>query len=130
MQITGAFLANSAEAVDGLVYALGAFPERWSVPRFPWEIPLSLVVLAEVSQDEERPSFVVTIRLHHPNTREDALATWSFTRHDLNEPTGRIRNIAAIRLAPRFHDEGVHQFSVDPEGGDLVHVPLIVARAG
>jgi hypothetical protein len=48
MRVHAAFLANDARIRDGLVYAMGAFPESWDVPSLPATSRLTLVVVFEL----------------------------------------------------------------------------------
>jgi hypothetical protein len=52
VKVHATFLADEARVRDGLVYAMGAFPESWDLPSVPANTRLTLVVVFQLGTAE------------------------------------------------------------------------------
>lgn len=125
MRVLAAFLANWAEAHDGLVFVSGGWPEWWSLPEVPSKQDLSLVIVYEVEPDEVGSPFRFDVALVHNDSKGPA-AWITATRAPSGEYVSGapLYGEAIIRFQMEFAEVGVYTFEVDHDGRTVASVAL------
>lgn len=127
MKVSSLFLANAAEVRDGLLYALGAFPEWLSVPAVPGRLLYSVVIALDLEEADLGRRQHLYLHLVRPDGKSQRMAEVHLTA--IRPATDRrvLRQVIAVPVTPLLEVEGVHTvLLVDAKTAHLASTEIVI----